>query len=73
MENFMSRPQNTFLRLRSVTRVMTAAFQLPIYTIANRPFERDGYQRVRPSWTQEAKSAGLVFSEDHSCWIFFSR
>ena len=33
MEDFVSRPQNAFLRLRSVTRVMTAVFQAPICTI----------------------------------------
>ena len=46
MEDFMSRPQNEFLRLRSVTRVMTAAFQMPIYT--DRLLEIDGCQRVGP-------------------------
>jgi hypothetical protein len=38
MKDFMSKPQNKLLRLRSVTRVMTAAFQAPIYTIGQPPF-----------------------------------
>jgi hypothetical protein len=72
MEDFVSRPQNAFLRLRSVTREMTAVFQAPIYTIGQPPLERDGCQRVRPILDSEAKSATYV-NEDHSCSISFSR
>ena len=73
MEDFMSRPQNEFLRLRSVTRVMTGAFQVTICTIGQPPFERDGCQRVR-SMDSGGKIGGMTYvNEDHSCSISFFR
>ena len=59
MEDFMSRPQNEFLRLRSVTRVMTAAFQVRSAQSANRLSKEmvvSGF--AQESRTEEAKSVG---------------